>query len=76
MQVLIKIMAKKTNNYKYFRMLTVCLTTLMLPFGTFVGFQFGAGRLKAGLIALGIQTGLTLLQAHIWWLTFEKAGDR
>jgi len=44
----------------------------MLPFGTFVGYEFGAGHTKTALVALAIQTALTLMQSTIWWYTIEK----
>jgi len=65
-------MSKKQKEYNTLRLTTICLTTLMLPFGTYVGFQFGAGHTMTALIALSIQTVITFVQAHIWWLTFEK----
>jgi hypothetical protein len=64
---------KETNKlYLSQRGLTILLTTVMLPFGTFVGFEFGAGHTRTALIALSVQTGLTLIQSTVWWFTIEK----
>ena len=62
----------KKNKYHLERTVTILLTTLMLPFGTFVGYEFGAGHTKTALVALAIQTALTLMQSTIWWYTIEK----
>jgi uncharacterized membrane protein len=68
-------MAKtKTKNYQFLRFITICLTTVMLPFGTFVGYEFGSGHTRAALIALAVQTAITFLQSYIWWKTMEKVG--
>jgi len=67
-------MSKNKNEYRVLRLTTVCLATIMLPFGTFVGFQFGSGNYRLALLALAAQTVITLVQAHIWWLTLEKSG--
>lgn len=65
---------KKNKEYSSLRLITITLTALMLPFGTFVGFQFGSRNYRLALIALAIQTIITFIQAHIWWLTLEKSG--
>ncbi len=62
----------RKQKYQRLRWVTVFLTSFMLPLGTFVGYQFGAGNTGLALISLGFQTALTILQAHIWWLTMEK----
>ena len=62
---------RKSKEYSALRLATICLTTFMLPFGTFVGYEFGSGHVTVALIALGAQTVITFLQAHIWWRTFE-----
>ena len=66
-------MARKQQEYNVLRLTTILLTTIMLPFGTFVGFQFGAKHTKIALIGLAVETLLTLVQSHIWWLTLEQA---
>jgi hypothetical protein len=58
-------------SYRKLRFITICLTTVQLPFGTFVGFEFGSGHLQLGLIALAIQTVVTFTQAHLWWRTMD-----
>jgi len=64
---------KKTKKlYLRERALTILLTTIMLPFGTFVGYEFGAGNTRTALIALAFQTGLTMIQSTVWWFTIEK----
>jgi hypothetical protein len=64
---------KKTKKlYLRERSLTIVLTTILLPFGTFVGYEFGAGHTKTALMALAIQTVLTLIQSTVWWFTLEK----
>lgn len=68
-------MAKKQKEYNKLRLATICLTTMMLPFGTFVGYEFGAKHTTAALIALAAETVITFFQAHIWWLTFEKGNS-
>lgn len=60
------------KTYKTSKAITIFLTAIMLPFGTFVGYQFGKGNVAIALIALTAQTLITALQAHIWWLTLEK----
>ena len=59
-------MEKKQKEYNKLRLATICLTTLMLPFGTFVGFEFGAKHTRIAFIALCIQTAVTFIQAHLW----------
>jgi hypothetical protein len=64
---------KRSKQYSLLRMTTVLMTAFMLPVGTFVGFQFGKGNYSLAVSSLFIQMFLTLLQAHIWWLTLEKS---
>lgn len=58
--------------YKFLKYVTVSLQTLMIPMGTFVGYQFGVKNYRLALISLIIQTILVFLQSIIWWLTFEE----
>jgi hypothetical protein len=67
-----RIMSKQKSKYIKERSLTILLTSIMLPFGTFVGYEFGAGHTKTALIALGIQTALTVIHSTVWWFTMEK----
>jgi hypothetical protein len=62
----------KKAQYIHERWATIALTTVSVPFGTFVGYEFGAGHTKTALLALGIQTVIVFLQAYIWWLAIEK----
>ena len=64
---------QKMQEYSSLRITTILLTTIMLPFGTFVGFEFGAKHTKVALISLAVETLLTLIQSHIWWRTLERA---
>lgn len=50
------------------------LTTLMIPLGTYVGFQFGAGHYQFGLVVLAAQCAITFVQTYIWWVTLEYEG--
>lgn len=68
-------MKKIKKKYYLERSLTIALTAIMLPFGTFVGYEFGAGKTKVALIALAIQTILTVFQSTIWWYTMEKVNS-
>ncbi len=67
-------MKKNRKKYHALRFLTMTLTTLMLPLGTFVGFQFGAGHIQLALMMLGFQCLLTFVQSYVWWITLEYEG--
>lgn len=64
-------MKKNKKIYHELRFVTMILTTLMLPLGTYVGFQFGAGNYQFALIMLAIQCIITFIQTYIWWVTLE-----
>jgi uncharacterized membrane protein len=68
--------AKNKKRYHFLRFVTICMTSLMLPFGTFVGYEFGAGHTRLALSALAVQIGLTAAQSYIWWLTLEQENKR
>jgi hypothetical protein len=69
-------MTKNKKKYRSLKLLTIFLTSIMLPFGTFVGFQFGAGHTETALVALVCQTALTAFQSYVWWLTLEFEGKK
>lgn len=69
-------MSKNKKHFHFLRLVTIIMTTIMLPFGTFVGYEFGAGHTKAALVALAIQTALTATQSYIWWLTLEAENKK
>jgi uncharacterized membrane protein len=62
----------ENSRYSLLKYLTIFLQTLMIPLGTFVGYQFGAQNYRLALIALVIQTILVFFQGAIWWRTFEE----
>lgn len=64
-------MKKNKKIYHALRFATMTLTTLMVPLGTYVGFQFGAGNYQFALIMLGAQCAITFVQTYIWWVTLE-----
>ena len=64
------------KRYRSFRLLTITLTALMLPMGTFVGYEFGAKQIRIALFALAGQTVLTFIQSYIWWRTLEYEGKK
>ena len=68
-------MGKQRKKFLRERTVTIILTTLTIPFGTFVGYEFGAGNTNIALIALGIQTALVFAQSTMWWFTIEKMRD-
>ena len=62
--------------YKILKIITILLTTIMLPFGTYVGYQFGVGNIQLALIFLSIQTITTFLQAYFYWLMLEIINEK
>jgi len=69
-------MTKNQKHYHFLRFITICMTTIMLPLGTFVGYQFGAGNTAFAVKALAVQCALTAIQAYVWWLTLELSGKK
>ena len=67
-------MKKNKKIYHALRFITMILTTLMIPLGTYVGFQFGAGHYQFGLVVLAAQCAITFVQTYIWWVTLEYEG--
>ena len=59
------------NRYRALRMITIMFTTVQLPFGTFVGFEFGSGHVQTGILALIGQTIVTFTQATLFWKTMD-----
>jgi hypothetical protein len=69
-------MSKNKKKYHSLRLLTMVLTSFMLPLGTFVGYEFGSGHTRIALLALIGQTALTFIHSYIWWITLEYEGKR
>jgi hypothetical protein len=59
------------SKYQLLRATTIALGALSIPLSTFVGFCFGDGRYSVGVVFLGVQTFLSLLDGFIWFWVLE-----
>ncbi len=59
------------SKYTLLRSTTITLGALSIPLSTFIGFCFGEGRYSLGLVFLGLQTCLSLLDGFIWFWVLE-----
>ena len=59
------------SKYLLLRATTIALGALSIPLSTFVGFCFGEGRYSVGMVFLGLQTFLSLLDGFIWFWVLE-----
>jgi hypothetical protein len=59
------------SKYMLLRATTIALGALSIPLSTFVGFCFGEGRYSTGVVFLGLQTFLSLLDGFIWFWVLE-----
>lgn len=55
---------------------TIVLGALSIPWSTFIGFSFGAGRYFIGLVALSLQTVVALVDGYIWFWVLENMMTR
>ena len=65
------------RNYHFLKWATILLGAASIPWGTFIGFQFGVGNYPVAFLALGIEVGLYVVDSFIWWRCYEliERGD-
>lgn len=66
-------MSKQNHKYRLLKGITIFLGGLMVPWGTYVGYQLGTGNTQTALIALGAQTVMAFTQTWFWWKTFDTS---
>ncbi len=64
------------SKYTLLRATTITLGAVSIPLSTFVGFCFGDGRYSMGMVFLGLQTLLSLLDGYIWFWVLEHMDYR
>jgi hypothetical protein len=62
--------------YEHIKALNIFMTSLMIPMGTFTGYQLAAGNFSVGSFMILLQTLLVFFQATVWWRTAELIGTR
>lgn len=62
--------------YVILKSFTIAISALSIPWGTFLGFCFGDGRYVIGIIALCVQTVVSLLDGYMWFWVPENMRNR
>jgi hypothetical protein len=60
------------TKYKILKATTIVIGALNIPWGTYIGFCFGAGRYSIGLVALCVQVAVSLVDGYIWFWVLEN----
>ena len=64
------------TKYTILKATTIVIGALSIPWSTFVGFCFGEGRYFTGLVALCLQTVVSLVDGYIWFWVLENMRNR
>ena len=67
---------KLRTKYVILKSVTIAISALSIPWGTFIGFCFGDGRYVIGIIALCVLTTVSLLDGYIWFWVLESMRNR
>lgn len=67
---------KLRTKYVVLKSVTIAISALSIPWGTFIGFCFGDGRYVIGVIALCVQTAVSLVDGYIWFWVLENMRNR
>ena len=60
------------TKYKLLKATTIVIGALNIPWGTFIGFSFGAGHITTGLVGLCLQVVVSLTDGFIWFWVLEN----
>jgi len=64
------------TKYSLLKATTIVISALSIPWGTFIGYCFGEGRYTEGIIALSLQTAVSLVDGYIWFWVLENMRNR
>jgi len=64
------------TKYAVLKATTIALGALSIPWSTYIGFCFGEGRYSTGLVALCVQTVVSLIDGYIWFWVLENMKRR
>jgi len=64
------------TKYIILKATTIFFGALSIPWSTFTGFCFGDGRYLTGLVSLGLQTGVALVDGYIWFWVLENMKNK
>jgi len=64
------------TKYNILKATTIVIGALSIPWSTFVGYCFGEGRYFIGLVALCLQTAVSLVDGYIWFWVLENMRER
>jgi hypothetical protein len=64
------------TKYTILKATTIVIGALSIPWSTFVGYCFGEGRYFIGLVALCLQTAVSLVDGYIWFWVLENMRER
>ncbi len=60
------------TKYAILKAVTIAVGALSIPWGTFIGFCFGEGRYSIAVVALCLQTVVSLADGYIWFWVLEN----
>jgi hypothetical protein len=64
------------TKYRLLKATTIAIGALSIPWGTFIGFSFGAGHYSTGVVALCVQVAVSLTDGYIWFWVLENMRDK
>jgi len=64
------------TKYAVLKATTIALGALSIPWSTYVGFCFGEGRYSTAVVALCVQTVVSLIDGYIWFWVLENMKKR
>jgi hypothetical protein len=60
------------NKYTLYKFTTIFMSSLLVPVGTFIGYEFGIKNYTYALAGLVFQTVFVFIQEWIWWIAMER----
>jgi hypothetical protein len=64
------------TKYSVLKATTIAIGALSIPWGTFIGYCFGAGRYSIGVVALCVQVAVSLTDGYIWFWVLENMKNK
>ena len=62
--------------YRVLKQVTIAIGALSIPWSMFTGFSLGEGHISVGLLSLGLQVVVAVVDSNIWFWCLERMNER
>ncbi len=57
--------------YEFFKFWNILSNAYIIPLGTYIGFLFGQGKIRRGLVFTAIAIALAIVDGWVWYRSME-----